>query len=1187
VRITADSSVTDLTYQNDLLHTVTDNATGRIITFIYDNGRIDKIAGPVTVAVPDGIWVDYDYVNGNLTEVTYPDGSGFIYEYDDPADEHNLTAKKDKTGRQLSSWTYDAHDRAYINTSYDGRGGTIEYMNGSKVKVTDAYGVERTYTYKILNGQVMVTGVEGEPDCNGCVNGCVNGAPIRYEHDLDMNVTEKEYANGRIDKFEDFDERGNARIVKYAAGTPDERVVYKTYHPSLNTVLIRRVAGVLQDDKVTIHDYDDPNADGDTDTPNENPGLRIYRRIERGFTQNANGDTIPYEYVTTYGYFDDGQLKSVDGPNPGVQDKTAYAYHTDGSLHTVTRPSVGTVTYTDYDAAGNVGTVIDVNGVSTSYKYDGRNRRLSETRNGIINERTYNTAGDLITSAAGGIVTVYEYYDDPSEPFKYGRLKKIIDASEDYIFYDYDDNGNRTEESVYAKNEDGAFTRKKYQRFEYHDETGASPGKLWKEVNPDDTATVYEYDVTGNIQRVTDAVNKAAAYTYDRFDRTETVTQGAHLSENQAITQQTYDLPGNLWLVTDAESNVTGYLYDDMGRRIKRDSPDTGVTVYAYDSAGNMVTMKDAENVTVNYEYDSLNRLTHIDLPDAAQNTAFTYDQGDYAKGRLTGVTFPSGSQIFAYDTDSRLSGVTVTADGRTYTDAYEYHATGQPERITLDSGLAAEYAIDADGKISEVKINGVTLISGLKYLPFGPVASMSMEDEKLNFARDYTLRYQPQQILATWAVPTPEPAPAPAQTMASDSLQSPILSPDSHIAPGMNPPITQPENPNVIPLAFTPLMTNKNMPMASADSEPMAPLSLNPGDDVLMNFNYIYYADGNVKTVDGLPIPGMSGQTSTYALVPNKGNRLESVTTGEKIVTYTYDDNGRITSDGSRTFVYNQHNRLVKVKQGVTIISEYSYNGFNQRIKKVVSGTTIYYHYNLQGNLIAESSGDGTPLRDYIYLNGERIAMKIYGELEGFYYFINDHLGTPQKIINSEGAVVWEAAYLPFGKAQILVETVINNFRFPGQYFDSETGLHYNWHRYYDPRTGRYLTADPIGLKGGNNLYQYANSNPIMFADPDIERNPEKAGLVKKPEDWPWSSALPHILGKNDILVKTEPLCRMVQKEWSEFLSEYPDSTDIVTLRRHERTGRPLGQEHFIEKLETVLNRPLKLKKSGRKKKK
>ena len=83
-------------------------------------------------------------------------------------------------------------------------------------------------------------------------------------------------------------------------------------------------------------------------------------------------------------------------------------------------------------------------------------------------------------------------------------------------------------------------------------------------------------------------------------------------------------------------------------------------------------------------------------------------------------------------------------------------------------------------------------------------------------------------------------------------------------------------------------------------------------------------------------------------------------------------------------------------------------------------------------------------------------------------YYVISDHLGTPQQIVDSAGTVVWKAAYLPFGKAQVLTETITNNIRFPGQYFDAETGLHYNWNRYYDPDTGRYLTPDPIGLMAG-----------------------------------------------------------------------------------------------------------------------
>ncbi len=107
------------------------------------------------------------------------------------------------------------------------------------------------------------------------------------------------------------------------------------------------------------------------------------------------------------------------------------------------------------------------------------------------------------------------------------------------------------------------------------------------------------------------------------------------------------------------------------------------------------------------------------------------------------------------------------------------------------------------------------------------------------------------------------------------------------------------------------------------------------------------------------------------------------------------------------------------------------------------------------------------------------------YGSQAGWYYFVNDHLGTPHRIVSESGEIVWAAAYLPFGEAQVVRETVANSFRFPGQYFDAETGLHYNWHRYYDPQTGRYLTPDPIGLAGGVNLYAYVEGNPVTLADP------------------------------------------------------------------------------------------------------
>ncbi len=102
-----------------------------------------------------------------------------------------------------------------------------------------------------------------------------------------------------------------------------------------------------------------------------------------------------------------------------------------------------------------------------------------------------------------------------------------------------------------------------------------------------------------------------------------------------------------------------------------------------------------------------------------------------------------------------------------------------------------------------------------------------------------------------------------------------------------------------------------------------------------------------------------------------------------------------------------------------------------------------------------------------------------------GIYYYHNDHLGTPQTLTDENQTIVWQASYDPFGKATITTGTVTNNIRFPGQYFDSETGLHYNYFRYYDPSTGRYISSDPIGLAGGLNTYLFANANPINEIDP------------------------------------------------------------------------------------------------------
>ena len=91
-------------------------------------------------------------------------------------------------------------------------------------------------------------------------------------------------------------------------------------------------------------------------------------------------------------------------------------------------------------------------------------------------------------------------------------------------------------------------------------------------------------------------------------------------------------------------------------------------------------------------------------------------------------------------------------------------------------------------------------------------------------------------------------------------------------------------------------------------------------------------------------------------------------------------------------------------------------------------------------------------------------------------YHYHLDHLGTPRELTNNKGDIVWKARYKTWGNVALKeCEEIENNIRFQGQYFDEETGLHYNRHRYYNPDTGQFISQDPIGLLGGVNNYQYA----------------------------------------------------------------------------------------------------------------
>ncbi len=1002
------------------LQSILDETTGRSIHFSYNGDKISDISGPATEGVPDGIWVHYSYANDNLASVSYSDGSGFQYLYEDPNDDSNMTEKRNLNGEFLASWSYDSNDRTYENVTRDGKGVEISY-GSSQVSVTDAQGGEKAYTITTINDQKTITDVTSGSGCSNCLGDEV----VRYVYDDERRVTEVEYANGRIDQYSDFDDDDRYQCKIQAAGTPEEKTFLYTYHPDKNDHLSITEESVLGvGNKITIFDYDD---DGN-DIPNENPTRLMHRKIETGFTYDADGIVNSYEFITKYAYDTLGHVTEIDGPLAGNQDKVTYTYDVNtGDRLTETRPLVGT-TYYSYDAVGNVTSVTEPGGVVTTHTYDGRNRLESTTRNGVTTSITYTLAGELDTTTDALYRTTTYTYNTA------GFMENIVNPSGNFIHYGYNSLGQQNETSIYTS----GSIQTQYSGTDYGDPANnpdLPSGKPWKTLrrNFDDTAdleTVYAYDGSGNIQSVTDANGNITQYEYDIFSRLTAVIQPGNIT-----TTYTYDQQGNLSSVTDAEGHLTLYVYDDMGRVMSTDSPDTGITLYNYDSTGNL-RFKTRNDNTTEYQYDILGRLTHIIYSDSTRNVDITYDSGSGSNllGRVSSVSDPSGLLEYSYDPNGNVVMETRTINMVTFVTEYDYDDAGNLRSITYPTGHTIEYTADVvdpaliDGVILDPSGINQTLASGISYKPFGPVDAMILGNG-ITVSKTFDKSYQ-------------------LLSLSSGTVLDRSYTPD---------------NVGNIEIITDNLDSTRNQ---NFDYDDLYRLT-----DASGIYGTIAYTYDNVGNRLSRVQTGTSPSDDTYYYYPDT-NRL-NVVVGDHAELLQYDTDGNTTQR-----IPGANNPQPPMGDS----ADYFYNNAGQRTIKDAT-TDVIYHFDLSGQLIAETDSSGNMVKAYVWLSGQPLAM--IAPDGSIYYFHNDHLGTPQKLTDSTGALVWSADYLPFGRADVNVETVDNNLRFAGQYYDEETGLHYNRYRYYDPSLGRYLRADPIGLYGGINLYAYVQNDPVNMIDP------------------------------------------------------------------------------------------------------
>jgi len=1012
----------------DRVVAIYDHYTNQILWIEYASaGWVTRIRDRAT----GGRSVSYDYDGaGRLTNVVGVLGGTMTYQYD----ANGRLIHKTAPGGYERFITYQANGTVASVLDGEGRGKNFDFSYDAATGLYYSYTrtsggrvLERWYNRSMeqvktmVNGQLVDTNNVPNPD----------GSTMTYNEN--GKLLRVSYPDGVARTYEYNGPYGTlSRMVDEAGAI----TLYGRDAKGNATSIVEAVGTALA--RTTINEYNEL-------------GL-LTRTVQKGGTQ-AVDSAVSFTYddqgniaqmtdaeghVTRYAYDGLGNATSISNASGEVWRHT---YDAMGNRLTIVDP-VGRVVSNTYDQAEHLVQVRDASGLIQRYEYDGEGWPVRAVDPfGRTQEKSYDDDGQLIAIRnSDGTAFTYSYRWN-------GQVTSLTDENGQANKMAYDDLGRLTDMTA----PDGTTAHMIYddadrvvqvqtpawQKHYSYDSRGAMTG-MWYQSDHVILSNRYQRDSSGHVVRLEDAEGHVRRWSYDLFGRiAETVDPLGQTNRFE------YDVRDNLVAVYDALGRATRYEYSRGNRMTRRKLSDGSEIRMAYDVSGRLSQSSDPNGNVVRWSYDGAGRVitTRVFVAETdvtpAKTIRFTYDAQDRMLSCDDGMT----ASTWCYDDSNRTVRCTVDYGAFSAAYAYAFDAEGRKTSLTGPGGWTNLYHYGADRVLSGMEIPGEGSIS-MQRVPGG------ME----------------QHIQYPGGV---------RKSLYSD----PLLGIRTNVA---------------IDMASVPLMAQIHERNLSGLTTRMA---TDAGD-----YQYCYDA---MQQLRGVEHPSLGAATYTYDAVGNREtstgidggawrhdgrNRLTNAPIGD----FAYDAAGnmiRRTVDGeTQTLVYEPAGNLAEIRDAHgQVVARYAYDSFGRRIKKEVNGVTTWFLYADEG-LIAEFDEHGEVIRQYGYYpdstwNIDPLMMKSGGQT---YYYLNDALGAPWKLVTRSGAIVWSARYEAFGAAHVDSSSQVENpVRASGQYYDAESGLHYNTHRYYDPRLGRYVQSDPLGEEGGLNLYSFVRNSPLQYIDP------------------------------------------------------------------------------------------------------